>query len=273
VKIKTLFLLFCLTTTQVLGDIWLSKGMKEFDEITSYSFATIVTILTFLLTNYWIYLGVFSLIISLVIYLVAISKHDLSFVLPIHSSSYVLNLILAGLILGENIPFYRWISTSLITVGVLFVGLSESQTAPPLNSQKVSKKFSKLPFFLGPMGISKSWLTIMVISLADAAGDVFLALGMKQIGEIKLTSFSDTLKKIKQIVTNSGILIGITCQAIAFFSFIAILTWADISFVRPATALTYIFSMLGAKFLLQETIKNQKLIGIIFIGFGIITHR
>jgi uncharacterized membrane protein len=272
-RIKTFIMLFLLTTTQVLGDIWLSKGMKGFGEIDSYSFTMVINLLTYLLTNYWILLGVATLIISLIIYLIAISKHDLSYVLPIHSSSHILNLLLAWLILGENIPLSRWFTTSLIALGVLCVGLSESQTAPPIKTKKITKNLTKLPFFMLPLGISKTWLTIIIISVADASGDLLLALGMKQVGEVKLTSVAGLFKKLKQIVTNTGIIGGITCQAIAFFGFISILTWADISFVRPATALTYIFSLLGAKFILQETIKNQKLIGIILIGTGILFHR
>ena len=57
-----------------------------------------------------------------------------------------------------------------------------------------------------------------------------------------------------KVITNPIIISGITCQGIAFFSFISVLSWADISFVRPATALTYIISMLGAKLILKEDI-------------------
>ncbi len=55
--------------------------------------------------------------------------------------------------------------------------------------------------------------------------------------------------------------------------FITVLSWADISFVRPATALTYLFSMLGAKLMLRETFKREKLIGITLIGIGVVLHQ
>jgi drug/metabolite transporter (DMT)-like permease len=51
------------------------------------------------------------------------------------------------------------------------------------------------------------------------------------------------------------------------------LSWADISFVRPATALTYLFSMIGARLILRETFTKEKLMGITLIGMGIVLHQ
>lgn len=52
------------------------------------------------------YFGLGSLTISWFIYLFAVSKMDLSYVLPIHASSYICNALLAWLILGENVSFF-----------------------------------------------------------------------------------------------------------------------------------------------------------------------
>jgi drug/metabolite transporter (DMT)-like permease len=78
---------------------------------------------------------------------------------------------------------------------------------------------------------------------------------------------------LRQIITNPAVLSGIACQAIAFVTFISVLSWADISFVRPATALTYISSMVGAKFLLKEEFGRERLFGITLIGFGVVIHQ
>jgi drug/metabolite transporter (DMT)-like permease len=55
--------------------------------------------------------------------------------------------------------------------------------------------------------------------------------------------------------------------------FITVLSWSEISFFRPATALTYLFSMLGAKLMLRETFTREKLIGITLIGIGVVLHQ
>jgi drug/metabolite transporter (DMT)-like permease len=86
-------------------------------------------------------------------------------------------------------------------------------------------------------------------------------------------NFSQILVVLRQIITNPAVLSGIACQAIAFVTFISVLSWADISFVRPATALTYISSMVGAKFLLKEEFGRERLFGITLIGFGVVIHQ
>ena len=267
---KNIILLTLLVLTQVFGDLGLSKGMKGFGEVQDYSISGLRQLAIYLLTNHWIWLGVICLIVSLLFYLTAISRLDLSYVLPVHSSSYVVNSVLAYLILKENIPLERWLSTILITFGVIFVSLSKSH---PPNTTKPKSNISNFPLLMLPFGLSKSWLAIIVISFADATGDLCLAKGMKQIGRINFLPVSKIFFQVTQIITNPFIITGITAQTVAFIALISVLSWADISFVRPATALTYIISMLGSRFFLQERIPLQRLIGIVFIGAGIAVHR
>jgi len=137
------------------------------------------------------------------------------------------------------------------------------------------KKTRNFPLFIAPLGwvVSKSWLAVFVVAIADASGDVLLALGMKRVGRIERSSWKEVKLIISKIIVDPAIIGGIGCQAIAFIGFITVLSWADISFVRPATALTYIVSLIGAKFLLKETITREKLAGIVLVGCGIAIHR
>jgi transporter family protein len=275
--VKNFFLLALLISTQVLGDIGLSRGMKDFGAVNPLDFSTLLPLGLYLITNIWIWIGLSFLIVSLVLYLTAISRLDLSFVLPIHSFSYVVNAIFAGFLLGEHISKMRWLSTFIICFGVLFIGISQKFSDKPLEETKTVTKIKSrnIPLFFLPLGfsLSKTWLAIMILSLADSAGDLLLASGMKKIGKIERISIKEALQITYKIITNSFILSGIACQGIAFFMFITVLSWADISFVRPATALTYLFSMIGAKLILRETFSREKLIGITLIGIGIVLHQ
>lgn len=94
-------------------------------------------------------------------------------------------------------------------------------------------------------------------------------MGMRQIGVVKLNSLWTLIDWLKKILTNGSILRGIACQTVAFFSFISLLSWADISLVRPATALTYVFTLFGARFVLNEQIKFGRLLGIMIVGIGV----
>lgn len=124
---KTLTLLILIVTTQVLGDIWLSRGMKLFGAVTSYQGPALLALLVYLFTSAWIWLGVVTLVCSLLLYLVAVSRLDLSLVLPLLASSYLLNAGLAWLMLGEQVSALRWIGTLLIALGVYVVFHSERQ--------------------------------------------------------------------------------------------------------------------------------------------------
>ena len=279
---KNALILALVVTTQVLGDIWLSQGMKLFGEVDSFSPTALAGLLTYLFTSPWIWLGVATLVLSLLLYLTAISRLDLSLVLPVHASSYVLNALLAWLILGERVSGVRWLATLTIAVGVFIVGWSERRAFSVANKRgknRSAKIFRKkkpqsnsllllLPF---SFYLSKIWLGVLVLVLADSTGDVLTARGMKQVGKVSLLSMPKMLKLGWRILTNPSVLIGICCQAIAFLTFISLLSWADISLIRPATALGYVVSLLGARYILQERVSRGRLLGIIVIGLGVAT--
>jgi bacterial/archaeal transporter family protein len=265
--------LILMVLTQVFGDLWLSYGMKSFGAVGSLTPASIFNLIAYLLTSPSIVLGVVTLILSLGFYLVAISRFDLSYVLPIHSSGYVFNAFFAWILLGEHISLLRWVATILVAVGVYLINRSGHQP-PPQSSQRVwgSKQSLPVPLFLltATSVISPIWLGLAILVLADAAGDVLLAKGMKHVGWISLKmSPLEFLKVIRQILTTPSILQGICGQAIAFFAFLCLLSWADVSYVRPTTSLTYAVSLLGARYILYEPVVPGRLFGSLVIGLGV----
>ena len=274
-------LLIVLVSTQVLGDICLKQGMRLFGEVTSFAPTVLVNLIGYLLTNVWIWLGVVTLVFSMGVYLVAISRLDISYVLPIHASSYVLNGVFAWLLLGEKVTTVRWIATLLISLGVLVVGWSEQYAlrkrgAKAQNSSTrnvLNNSSSRLPLFILPIGLSlpKIWLGCLFLASADAAGDLLSALGMRQVGTMTSMTPLAILKWVSRVLSNSYMLLAIAGYTLAFLTFISLLSWADISLVRPATAMGYIMSLLGARYILQEQIHLGRLMGIVIIGCGIIT--
>ncbi|MGB7417318.1 MAG: EamA family transporter [Thermosynechococcaceae cyanobacterium] len=273
---KNVLNLLLLILTQSLGDMWLSKGMKVFGHV-EFNLLRLDQLIVYLFTSPWIWLGVLTLICSLLLYMTAISRLDLSYVLPIHSFTHVLNAFLAWLVLGESVSGIRWLATIMITIGVLIVGLSQSHT--DRSKAKVTKERtffkrnhkSNLSIFLFPLGLylSKIWVGILVVVFADATGDVLTAVGMKQVGRVTLGSFSEMLRLVKTVFLNRVIISAIAFHALAFFIFISLLSWADISLIRPATALTYVLSLLGAYLFLNEQITRGRLAGIAMIGGGV----
>jgi len=62
---------------------------------------------------------------------------------------------------------------------------------------------------------------------------------------------------------------GIACLTVSFFSFLTVLSWADLSFVIPATAIYYVVTVLGAKFLLGERIDRMRWTGTLLVCVGV----
>lgn len=269
-------ILIVLVITQVLGDIWLSQGMKIYGEITSYSPQAISNLFGYLFTSIWIWIGVGSLAFSWFIYLISVSRMDLSFVLPIHASSYLLNAVFAWLMLHEIVTQLRWLATITIALGVFIVGWSEYKTKNKLKKQVKNRNLDQqninLFMFSLPLTLTlpKIWIGVLILVFADSFGDLLTAKGMKKVGSISDLSFKGIIKWITKIATNLSLLLGIASQAIGLLMFISLLSWDDISLIRPATALGYIVTLLAAKYILQETINKGRLIGITVIGLGIL---
>jgi drug/metabolite transporter (DMT)-like permease len=277
--VAKILLIITLVFTQVLGDIWLSRGMKIFGEVSSFSPEKIENLFLYLLTSPWIWLGVATLVFSMLLYWMAVSRLDISYVLPMHASSYVLNALLAWAILSERVSLIRWLATIIIATGVFVVGWSEHRKdsrpipKPSKGERKRQKqKISNFTIFLLTLGNSlpKIWLGVISLAFVDSSADILTAIGIRQVGKVPLSP-SQILPWLGNIFTRPLIFVGISCNAIAFLLFITLLSWADISLVRPASAVGYIFSLLGARFILQEQIAVSRLIGIIIIGLGVAT--
>src|SRR5689334_23870460 len=90
-------------------------------------------------------------------------------------------------------------------------------------------------------------LVIAIMVVADAATDLFLTKGMRQIGEVSVSDPLALLSFAGKALSNAQVLMSIACAAIRFAGFLIVLSWADLSFVFPATAMVYVVGTLGAK--------------------------
>ena len=115
----------------------------------------------------------------------------------------------------------------------------------------------------------KTAILIAIIVLADAAGDVFLTRGMKQVGEISAINPRAIFGIGGKVITNKNFLSGIFFITITFVSFLIVLSWADLSLVFPAKSLVYVLSTFGAKFVLGEMVTSQRWMGILLVCLGV----
>jgi drug/metabolite transporter (DMT)-like permease len=112
-------------------------------------------------------------------------------------------------------------------------------------------------------------LMITVIVLSNAAGDVVITRGMKEVGEISTLDPRELVSIAGRVAVNRHFLLGVFFLAIGFFSLLAVLAWADMSLVVPATSVVYVFSILGAKFVLKEHVSCLRWVGTLFVCAGV----
>ena len=105
------------------GQVLLKKGMLLIGPLT-LSITEIGDILLRLVTNPFILLGLGTYVVSTVIWLVALSRVDLSYAYPFVSLSYVLMLLASWLLLHENLSPIRLLGTFVIVMGVFLVSRS-----------------------------------------------------------------------------------------------------------------------------------------------------
>src|SRR5262249_16380168 len=115
----------------------------------------------------------------------------------------------------------------------------------------------------------KTTLALLIVILAGSLGDVFIAKGMKRVGEIATLRLRELAVIGTRMVCNAAFLLGILCLAISFGAFLVVLSWADLSFIVPATSLSFVVSTLGAKWFLQERIDRLRWLGTILVCVGV----
>ena len=115
----------------------------------------------------------------------------------------------------------------------------------------------------------KTALLLALLSLCGALGDVSLAKGMKQVGALPTLRLGALLDLGSKMARNGAVLLGLRSMIAAFLTFVVLLSWADLSFIVPATSLHFVLATLGAKWILQEHISRLRWFGTILVGLGV----
>ncbi len=111
----------------------------------------------------------------------------------------------------------------------------------------------------------RKYLVLAGITVFSTLGDSLLARGMKQIGAVSLHDIHGLLLA----VLNPYVAIGILLLLAFFASYMSALSWADLTYVLPATSISYVLVALVAHFRFHETISLTRWIGIALITAGV----
>lgn len=116
----------------------------------------------------------------------------------------------------------------------------------------------------------RRYLVLGVVTLTSAFGDTFLAIGMKRVGPVSLNQPGALLSALR----TPWVLGGVLLLLVFFASYLTALSWADLTYVLPATSLAYVGIAFLSKFWLHEEISIARWMGIALItaGVGFVTQ-
>ncbi|MGE5111528.1 MAG: EamA family transporter [Acidobacteriaceae bacterium] len=111
----------------------------------------------------------------------------------------------------------------------------------------------------------RKYLVLLSVVFFGSIGDTLLSRGMKDVGQIQLSQWTEAITA----VGNPWVASGIVCLIIFFGSYLASLSWADLTYVLPATAIGYVVLALLSRFFLHEQISVARWAGIALITAGV----
>jgi drug/metabolite transporter (DMT)-like permease len=110
---------------------------------------------------------------------------------------------------------------------------------------------------------------ILVSIILGPLGNVFLGKAMKGIGPVTLARIHDLVPIASRVLASAYIWLGIACLLGFFIAHMLLLTWADYSYVQPATSLSYLSISVLSCLLLGEIISPLRWLGVTVICLGV----
>jgi len=111
----------------------------------------------------------------------------------------------------------------------------------------------------------RKYLVLLSIVAFGSIGDTFLARGMRDVGTIDIHHPMHVVTAL----ANPWIIFGTLCLLGFMTSYMTALSFADLTYVLPATAIGYVVMAVLSRFWLQEHVSLQRWAGIALITVGV----
>jgi len=113
------------------------------------------------------------------------------------------------------------------------------------------------------------WLLVIVIVMATSIAELLQAHGMKRHGEIHDFHPGALGRVFSRVFRDPRMFLSIICMSVSFFTFLALLRVADLSFAVPATAATYVVETILAALVLKEKVGLRRWAGAALVACGV----
>ena len=111
----------------------------------------------------------------------------------------------------------------------------------------------------------RKYLILLAVVIFGSCGDVCLGRGMRDFGAVT----SSNWRLLLTVLVNPWVILGICLLVLFFCSYLTALSWADLTYVLPATALSYVLMALLARVFLHENVTLGHWVGIGLITLGV----
>lgn len=116
----------------------------------------------------------------------------------------------------------------------------------------------------------KTSILIVLLIILNSAGNFFFGLGMKRIGDLGGWSMAAVRAGFVAVFSSVWIWLGIVSMLLFLGALMLVLSWADFSYVLPATASMYAVVPLLGHFVLHESVAGVRWVGITLICLGVV---
>lgn len=115
----------------------------------------------------------------------------------------------------------------------------------------------------------KTALLLFLMVVFGSSGDTLIGKGMRAVGPPASWSVAPVLAFVAHAAGAPAVWVGFACLLLFFLSYMLVLTWADFSFVLPASAAAYAVVPLLGHFFLGEEVSVVRWTGVALITLGV----
>ncbi len=116
----------------------------------------------------------------------------------------------------------------------------------------------------------KTYGFLLLMVTFGPLGDVFLADGTKKVGALNIQDPASVFHFFLRAFASGTVWLGVILLLAFFISYTLVLSWADFSFVQPASSLSYVIVALLGHFFLREVVSPLRWAGIVLLGLGVL---
>ncbi len=115
----------------------------------------------------------------------------------------------------------------------------------------------------------KTAVLLLLMVAFGSSGDTLMGKGMRAVGPPAEWSAARVGEFLSQAALSPIVWAGFGCLLLFFVSYMLVLTWADFSFVLPASAAAYAVVPLLGHFFLGEAVSPLRWAGVVTITLGV----